>query len=719
MPRSDAAIEFLPNLHFTRFDEDSITEQTDTEGLLSESQRKASPADSNTEHEMSSQQHVLFPSTTEIEATPLPLQYTSWRWCRIIAINLALCSMTIPFFVLAVTNAMLDSQKFNQVHFDKIQKVLATTVFPLVFAAVVGRAIMKGASWELEKGTRLETLEQLVGSRTVFGTYQTHVSLRSFNFLSLGLILLWAMSPLGGQSTSRILSTGIHSWSSSTVVQCIETLGALNLESGTQVGDYGPLVSTMLYGALSAGTSIKRSNLDPLGNVKIPYLLNSKLSWSNYTSYMDASLYSSLIGIPVLGLQPGNTTFSIESTHIQLNCTTLREQQTSLFADSEIALTEPIPSNYTWLLPPNGTYSGFNGTNISSGVPDTLWSLGLNQFPQYYDRFWYQVPNKTGLRSPTFLKDRIIPPYNEKVHIEFNRSALIYQDKSLGPTYLSHQSNGTFAQCDILQSYVESQLLCEVVNSVQNCSVVAQRQSRMPHVNPNLTWFHLDFVSFSQNLPRITTLKTNTYDIIQLYINRGDTELMFSLDDLPALSVMDPVLFGRRLGQIINAYAIGNIVPYAYVGGPGDTNRASRNTEETFMGTPVYQNITGILTEVQEVYVCSWPWFVVLLSSTLVMFSMAILGTYYDLQKHTPDILGYCSLLTRDAKYVSVAPGGNLLDGLDRTKRFKDLRLRFGDIIMDTKTAIGSDDDRKVPAGHLAVGNEDKTTRARKGQLYM
>jgi hypothetical protein len=571
---------------------------------------------------------------------------------------------------------------------------------------------MKGASWKLEKGTRLETLEQLVGSRTVFGTYQTHFSLRSFNFLSLGLILLWAMSPLGGQSTSRILSTGIHSWSSPTVVQCIETRGGLNIEYGFGNVVFDPLVTTMLHSALGGTTSIKRSNLDPLGNVKIPYLLNSTLSWSNYSSYMDSSLYSSLIGIPVIGLQPGNTTFSMESTHMQLNCTTLREQQTSLEADPEIALTEPIlsnyTSNYTWLLPPNGTYSGFS---------DNIWSLGLNQFPQYYDRFWYQVPNKTKFRN------RTPPLYDEKMHIEFNRSALVYQDKSI-ESIASLTNNGTFAQCDILQSYVESQLLCEVVNSSQNCSVVAQRQSRMPYVNPNLTWFHIDFISFSRILPRIAVFQGGTYDIVQLYINRGDTELMFSLDDLPKLSVMDPVLFGRRLGQIINAYAIGNIAPFAYVG--DDSNRAFRGFEGTFpdfgetgVGTPVYQNVTGILTEAQEVYVCSWPWFVVFLSSTLVMFSMTILGTYYDLQKHTPDILGYCSLLTRDTKYVSVAPGGNLLDGLDRTRKFKDLRLRFGDISMDTKTAIGSDNNLKVPVGHLAIGNEDRTTRARKGQLYM
>jgi hypothetical protein len=571
-------------------------------------------------------------------------------------------------------------------------------------------------------GTRLETLEQLTGSRTVFGTYQTHFLLRSFNILGLVLALIWVMSPLGGQSTSRMLSTGTRSSSTATLAKCIETRGTLNLEDTiSPISTYGPLVSAMLSSALEASNAIKHSNLDPLGNVKIPYLQNPQLSWSNYTSYMDPSLYSSVIGIPVFGLQPGTTTLSIESTHMQLNCTALREQRAAIKADAEIYINRPvlvnaIDPNNTWIEVTNETYYGYNWTNGGPGTGpdawDSSWSLGLNNFPQSFDTIWYQSPDKT---NPDFAP--IYPVYNETEHIDFNRSALLYQDKSNAPNYIS-TTNGTFAQCDILQSYVESQLSCKVADSTQNCSVIAQRQSQMPHINNNLTWFHTNFPAFSFNLPRLrpTMQDSVEYDILQLYINRGDTDLMFSQDDLPPLPVMDPVLFGRRLGQIINAYGIGNIAPNIYVGEGGEA------LNSTTGGTPIYQNITGTLTTTEEVYVCSWPWFAVFLTSTLIMFCMSILGAYYDMKKHTPDILGYCSILTRDMKYVTVGPGDNLLDGLDRTRHFKDLRLRFGDVGIvgkekETKESDGNSSEMAV--GHLAVADEDRATRARKGQLYV
>ena len=67
------------------------------------------------------------------------------------------------------------------------------------------------AAWKIEKGVGIATLEQLLGSRTIGSTFLTLVSLRLYNFLGLLLVVLWALSPLGGQATLRTPSFELSS----------------------------------------------------------------------------------------------------------------------------------------------------------------------------------------------------------------------------------------------------------------------------------------------------------------------------------------------------------------------------------------------------------------------------------------------------------------------------------------------------------------------------
>jgi hypothetical protein len=99
----------------------------------------------------------------------------------------------------------------------------AVTVFPIAFAAVVGRMVTKLAAWKLERGSKVRSLEQLIGSRTVFSTVTTRVSLRSLNVLGSALALLWALSPLGGQSALRVIDTGFKTLHSNSSVLYFDT----------------------------------------------------------------------------------------------------------------------------------------------------------------------------------------------------------------------------------------------------------------------------------------------------------------------------------------------------------------------------------------------------------------------------------------------------------------------------------------------------------------
>jgi hypothetical protein len=84
-------------------------------------------------------------------------------------------------------------------------------LFPISFAAVVGRGSVKFATWNLEQGTTLGALEQLMGSRTVASAFTTQLQLRSFNWIGLVLLFIWCLSPIGGQSVLHLPSTPIKS----------------------------------------------------------------------------------------------------------------------------------------------------------------------------------------------------------------------------------------------------------------------------------------------------------------------------------------------------------------------------------------------------------------------------------------------------------------------------------------------------------------------------
>ncbi|KAF2649418.1 hypothetical protein K491DRAFT_200622 [Lophiostoma macrostomum CBS 122681] len=81
------------------------------------------------------------------------------------------------------------------------------TVFPILFAGVIGAFLNALATWRLEEGISVVSLEYLLQSRTVLGTITTPFSLQTLNMLAPGLLLLWALSPVGGQASLRLIAT--------------------------------------------------------------------------------------------------------------------------------------------------------------------------------------------------------------------------------------------------------------------------------------------------------------------------------------------------------------------------------------------------------------------------------------------------------------------------------------------------------------------------------
>lgn len=180
------------------------------------------------------------------------------------------------------------------------------------------------AEWRLERGSSLKVLESLNGSTTLINTVATQLQLRSFGILSITLVLLWTVSPVGSQSPLHILSTA------QTIEYAPQVLQQVPINSSSVVGGaddmqtYAPFINSIYTTSLLAAGSYRHSSMDAWKNVKIPDF-NALKSPANSTGWKPVPTgqnitYAALNGMPIGGLnQIGNITAVIQSTCFSLN----------------------------------------------------------------------------------------------------------------------------------------------------------------------------------------------------------------------------------------------------------------------------------------------------------------------------------------------------------------------------------------------------------------
>lgn len=85
---------------------------------------------------------------------------------------------------------------------------VATSAWPIVFAAVVAQVFKAYATWRVERGIKLMQLEQLIGSNSFGSAIKQPMVLRQLDILSLVLLLTWCLSPFGSSALQRTIHTG-------------------------------------------------------------------------------------------------------------------------------------------------------------------------------------------------------------------------------------------------------------------------------------------------------------------------------------------------------------------------------------------------------------------------------------------------------------------------------------------------------------------------------
>ncbi|KAF2192172.1 hypothetical protein K469DRAFT_745678 [Zopfia rhizophila CBS 207.26] len=167
---------------------------------------------------------------------------------------------------------------------------LAPSIFSLIFTAAAARNVRIFALWRLERGGHLGALDQLFGNTPVLSAISSQFLLRAINPLAVGLLVLWALSPVGGQASLRIIGVKINH------CMCREIY---NMSFKT----------TVSTAAIVSPETVKKSPMDLWASFKIPRVetwieagrkSDDDGGWYDLeNSYID---YTSRIGVPISGI---------------------------------------------------------------------------------------------------------------------------------------------------------------------------------------------------------------------------------------------------------------------------------------------------------------------------------------------------------------------------------------------------------------------------------
>ena len=534
--------------------------------------------------------------------------------------------------------------------------------------------------------------------------------MRSPSPTGIFLILLWALSPFGGQSVLRVLSTDYRSTSSGATFIYADTAQQSRFATFAQVSPASAAaviprlaIQNSLYAAtLLTSSAVKASTMDLWGNVKIPYL-SSYSPTNGVSDWIDSPttggvVYSSLVGIPLLGDGTKNSSFTLESTYLELQCSNITEGpilelNSTILKTYETGEYEMDP----WAFP-NGTFQGGSVYDSASTNRGLTFTIGLDTF----------INNTWNASRVGWGEKWAFPGYfKNETGIEIRPSTLLFQSYKVGRNLRDPVVNSTSAYCKVAQVYVESSVNCEVsTGQIQNCAVVAQRPSKLPHVSSLLT--HLNFPNvfryFSDQLPKANGQNgvNGQNDVACYYINNTDVAFMTSAfrnasEGGAASAVLYNIpekQFSQRLGQILNSYLMLSQFDIAATG-PTTTNLG--------------QNLTTAATvsSIEQIYITSRGWLGIFILASLFLLLAALSSVVLSHWLVNPEVLGSCSAMVRDSRYIQLPTGGSTLDGHEMTRQLKGLKLKRG--VVD-RSAYG--------VGTLGISTVDKAMNTTKREMY-
>jgi hypothetical protein len=475
---------------------------------------------------------------------------------------------------------------------------------------------------------------------------------------------------------------------------------AQQVASMAEIDANSPPSDRIYTSSLIASQAMKVAPRDNWGNVRVP-----RLEWLDHSSKIEpgawlpvpaATLpeqYSSLLGIPVVGLREGPTVdFSLETSYMSLSCGAWHHLGTS---------SGSLLTYFGQIWRPVANY-----TNLSNSL-----------IP-----FGFRRSNRSFSPRPTFFFDTDLP---------FNRSSKTSPKETrrvhfgfLAPWGLASVS---VTSCSVRETHVEAAVTCP---SGLDCRVMKMRHSQADKRSNGITPLDNSDVAtlVFKYLPEAspTTLQPHM-TITDLFLNDSTRVAMPRLfrDATVNMTRLSPATFSARLTLVLNTYYQSFLPSYAgaYVGDlPANLSKdghdwargaAPRRADTNLFlhASDVcpymcWRSARAVMSASKEEYRGNVAWIAILLACSAALLATGLAGAVLGWRACVPDMLGYASSMTYENPHFAVPDHGGVLDAMDRARLLQDVRVRIGDV-------KGAGD-----VGRIAFTNPSNTRRLEKGRMY-
>ncbi|KAF2747476.1 hypothetical protein M011DRAFT_477120 [Sporormia fimetaria CBS 119925] len=647
-------------------------------------------------------------TVTKVPSWPVeaqPLKQKDWLATLFLIGDLVLVMLPIYFILLAIAAALLNGKPTENNDFgQKVETAieLGPTIFPIVFAAISGRSMKMIARYLAERGAKLSTLELLMASQSVWGTIESQLLMRRLTLVGVNLLFLWSMSPIGGQASLRLLeksSKSDHGW---TKLRYLSTgPGAAGWAMSTTYVEDVAQMHALFTAALLAPNRHKTGPEDTWGNVKIPRLRNLDQSTQDSEGWIDVPHdgldpedYASLAGIPVVGLPPhGDASFSLESTHIDVECqdfvkrnvleTNLTELQDLVAISPQKNLTGWLDKSSFFMLP--RPYLEHN-------------SVRMDAF------FGHEAHSKLNFARRTMLYTSQFAPLLTGDDLEDYRPVVA-------------------VNCSLGQIHTEADIQCKSGDCAARRLRKSRTDLRPQEVGP------LDQPTIEEGvlvkLPQVFgrwrrgsspteqfLFNTTSYPFVLPTSEDNDERGWVDLSKLP------PQLFSNRLELVLNTYYQITLAPNAYIESSVSTNfslygpdtlpisdtdgflpgkkRLNTSSAEWWQEftTNVYNagiafvgaTTNATTTRTHKTYSCNFAWLAALMAASAIMFITGVSSLILKFRTLGPEMFGFVASMTYENPYVKIPKGGTMLDAMERARLLRDVEFQIGDVTRDGET---------------------------------
>jgi hypothetical protein len=492
----------------------------------------------------------------------------------------------------------------------------------------------------------------------MIGAITTQIQLRNLNLVAIALIALWALSPVGGQASLRLLRAGTR------IIKTNHQVHALDPQSSWEAGHTGhhPLLTEILFtSSVITSKMINNKPQDIWGNLRIPMVE----AFDNYQGHTWIKIpddttnitFSSLIGIPFDLELPNEPTFlTLNTSYMYLDCPTFQTSPWRLW-DPSIGAYAPSPwTNFTAGPPslenPNNTWlhshTSIMGKGFQIGLSSCLWGCSDWLVPREARRvLWESASNKTFAHIDCTLHTTYVDVRYACLNASCSPTEVRLSPNPPDPSYFSNRY--------------------------------------MPDGNPHDPWNTRNFTGFDKGFD--TMIQNFLTTMTSAFPMKGSRQIVpllafiLSPDDtmsLPPDGVYYEVVtsigkekFQERLSQLLNTLFIAGIQPPIITGDMPITEKLQKFITST---------ITAETGRTERILECNKAWFSIILVISIIILVISLSGAILRAITMVPDVLGTLSMITLDNHCDKELQKASMLNGLERSRLLKKVGIKLGNV---------------------------------------